>query len=261
MTSHLIKAAFAAALCMVALSACSPANKEASAPAQAPGAAQIQAAATQGPLDAAAQKQIDALIGAYLIAHPEAVEQALATLEARRQQDRFDQVASDTRNFSIGPADAKVHIVEFFDYRCVHCKEALAWSMDKIKNRKDVRFTFVEFPILTPNSLEASRAAIASIKQGRYLDFHQRMMNSKGELAAKEIDFYAQQAGIDVARMRRDMEDGAIMGLLQKNHDVAAAAKVDGTPGFAINGKFFYGYDPDTLDKGLREALAGKTPA
>src|SRR5262249_52680932 len=154
------------------------------------------------------------------------VEQALVTLEAQRQEARYDRIVADKRNFSVGPANAKVHIVEFFDYRCVHCKEALAWSMDKIKNRKDVRFTFVEYPILTENSVEASKAAVAAIKQGRYLAFHQKMMNSRGELAAKEIDTYAREAGIDVARMRRDMEEPAVIDLLQSNHDIATEAKV-----------------------------------
>lgn len=245
-----IKAGFLLALCLGALGAC--AKVEAAKPAP---AAAIDAA-TKGPLTGEQQTQVDALIGRYFTAHPEAVETALATLEARRQQARFNEIVADKRNFSIGPADAKIHIVEFFDYRCVHCKDALAWSMDKVKNRKDTRFTFVEFPILTPSSLEASRAALASIKQGRYLAFHQAMMNSRGELASKEIDAYAKQVGIDVARMRRDMESPEIMDLLQTNHDEAAAAKIDGTPGFAINGKFYYGYNPEALDKGLKDAAA-----
>jgi 2-hydroxychromene-2-carboxylate isomerase len=56
--------------------------------------------------------------------------------------------------------------------------------------------------------------------------------------------------------MRRDMESPEIMDLLQTNHDEAAAAKIDGTPGFAINGKFYYGYNPEALDKGLKDAAA-----
>jgi 2-hydroxychromene-2-carboxylate isomerase len=86
------------------------------------------------------------------------------------------------------------------------------------------------------------------------------MMSSRGELASKEIDAYAHQVGIDVARMRRDMKSPEILDLLQSNHDIAAESKIEGTPGFVINGKFFFGYDPEALDKALRDAGGAPAP-
>src|SRR5262249_43367735 len=150
----------------------------------------------------------------------------------RRAMARYQKIVGDPRHFSVGSKSAKIGVVEFFDYRCPHCKDALAWTMRKVRTRPDVRVTFVEFPILSRESLEASQAALASIKQGRYLAFHQALMGSRGALESKEIDVLAKRSGLDVARMRRDMHDPAIMKLLQDNSETAADAKIEGTPAF-----------------------------
>jgi protein-disulfide isomerase len=230
------------------------------APLLAIGLALSGASASAAPLTKEQEAQIGPLVRQYLLAHPEVIEEASAVLEARREKARFDKIVADQRHFSIGPKNAKIHIVEFFDYRCGYCKAALTWSMDKIATRKDVRFTFVEFPILTQESLEGSQAAVASIKQGKYLAFHRAMMASKGELKSPEIDAIAKKVGIDVVRLRRDMKDPAIMDLLQANHDIAAESGISGTPAFFINGKYFAGgYKADAMDAAIK-TYARATP-
>jgi protein-disulfide isomerase len=161
---------------------------------------------------------------------------------------------TDPRHFAIGPKDAKITIVEFFDYRCPYCKTTLDWVMNVVRTRKDVRVVFKEYPVLGPASLEASKAAIATIRQGKYLAFHQALMASKGDLNSKLIDETARRVGVDVARMRRDMNDPAITKLIDDNHDLGGQARVDGTPAFLVNGEWVRGADFDALDKLLNGA-------
>jgi protein-disulfide isomerase len=209
-------------------------------------------AATVGGLDSGQQDQVRAIVKEYLVKNPAVLEEAMASLEQKKAADRMQAILHDPRRFTTGPKDAKVTIVEFFDYRCPYCHAARDWTSAQMKSRKDVRWVFVEFPILGPNSLEASRAAVASIKQGKYLQFHEAMMGSSSELATKDIDQIAKSVGIDVARMRRDMDDSAIMALLQEDHELATAENVTGTPAFLINGEWFSGFQPDAMDKALR---------
>jgi protein-disulfide isomerase len=61
--------------------------------------------------------------------------------------------------------------------------------------------------------------------------------------------------------MRRDMNDPAIMALLQADHDIAAQEKVDSTPTFLINGTWFNGFQPDQMDKTLRALSVRKQAA
>ena len=73
-----------------------------------------------------------------------------------------------------GPANAKVTVVEFFDYRCPHCKTSLPAVKALLARDKSVRFAFIEYPILTADSLMAAQAAVAARRQSgaKYVAFH-----------------------------------------------------------------------------------------
>ncbi len=221
-------------------------------------------AAHAAPLTPAQDAQVRQIVRDYLLKNPEVIEEAQAVLVAKRAAEKrarlapkLEKLVRDGRRFGIGPSNAKITLIEFFDYRCPYCKASFDWSQAQIKSSKDMRVVYVEFPILGPNSLEASRAAIASLKQGKYLPFHDAMMRSKSQLDTKQIDQIAKSVGIDVPRMRRDMGDPAIMALLQEDQDFAGEAEVNSTPTFFINGEVFIGFQPEEMDKTIRR-LRGK---
>src|SRR3546814_8484669 len=68
-------------------------------------------------------------------------------------------------SFAVGPADAKVSVVEFFDYRCGFCKRMMPDVMRLISDKPHVRVVLKEFPVLGPESVTASRAALAVLRQ------------------------------------------------------------------------------------------------
>lgn len=196
-----------------------------------------------------------AVVRDYLIHDPTVLKDALDALAERQQQARRVEIQHDARDASFGPADAPITMVEFFDYRCPYCHAAMSWVFDTMATRRDVRVVFKEFPILGPESREASRAAIASMKQGRYREFHQALMAWRGELPSAQIDSIARQVGIDVPRMRRDMNDPAIDQLLDKTHGLAVDSNITGTPTFMINGEMVSsGFNRAALEQRLAEA-------
>ena len=82
-------------------------------------------------------------------------------------------------------------VVEFFDYRCGVCKRIHPIVEQLVKSDPNIRRVYKEWPILGPNSVLASRAAIASRKQGKYLAFHQVMMKANsafGESAQEKVE-------------------------------------------------------------------------
>ncbi len=202
------------------------------------------------------QAEIRAVVRDYLVRNPDVLREALDALAERTSSERWQQVRSDPRDFAIGPADAPVTIVEFYDYRCAYCHSALEWVLDLTSTRRDVRVVFKELPILGPASDEASLAAIAAMPQGRFLQFHRALMSFplNRELTSAEIDRLARQSGIDVARMRRGMNDQAIVTLLQDNRAHAIDYGINGTPGFVINGELVPGFNPPLLEARIREA-------
>ena len=64
----------------------------------------------------------------------------------------------------------------FLDYRCPYCKKL---TNILAKMQTDIRTVYKEWPILGDSSLLAARAALAANKQGKYLAFHTRLMNSR----------------------------------------------------------------------------------
>lgn len=211
--------------------------------------------AQSAPLSASEEKRVQEIVREVLKAHPELVEQALQDLEAQRLRAAKSAILADGRHFAIGPKDAPVQIIEFFDYRCPYCKSAQAW-MNAQTRRRDVRLVFVEFPVLGPDSEMAARAAVAAQRQGRYLAFHGALMASRGALDSATIERIAKGAGLDVARLRKDMGDPAIDALLRANHESAANLRFNGTPAFVINGQNLEGFDLAALDRLARPVKA-----
>ena len=223
-------------------------------------------AASAQALTPAQKAEVRATVRDYIKQNPEIVQEALDELQKRKDAAERARIAAlkpriegDARDYSAGPRNAPVTIVEFFDYRCPYCHAAMDWVFETMRrNPKTVRVVFKEFPVLGPQSVEASQAAVASIRQGRYQPFHHAIMAFRGDLTSQQIDVLARQSGIDVARMRRDMNDVAILNHLRDNHQLAADAVIEGTPAFTINGEWIRGWDEREANRVLAAALRGR---
>ncbi len=212
------------------------------------------------------QAEIRALVRDYLVNNPDVLEDALNKLSERKTAERVRRAQSDPRDFSIGPANAPVTVVEFFDYRCPFCAAALPWVMQTIRDRHDIRFVFKELPIPELHgapAIQASRASLAAMPQGHYLQFHQAMLSFRGDLTDARIDELARQSGIDIVRMHRAMNDANVTALLQDNHALAidlSGTDGLGTPTFLVNGRTVTGFrDPSDLEQAIREAREQRT--
>jgi protein-disulfide isomerase len=221
----------------------------------APCAARAQAFNTQE------QSEIRAIVRDYLVRNPSVLREALNSLESRTQAERRVRIETDPRDFTVGPHDAPITIVEFFDYRCPYCHASVAWVSDILRTRRDVRIVFKELPVLGPQSLEASRAAVASIPQGRYWEFHHALMNYRGDLSSDRIDAIARETGIDVGRMRAHMSDATVTSLLQDNQGLAVDLGINGTPGFMINGELVSGFRREQLEDLMSKAATPRRTA
>jgi protein-disulfide isomerase len=212
------------------------------------------AASSAQTFNAQEQSEIRAIVRDYLVRNPDVLREALDALAERSDAERWQRMKSDPRDFSIGPANAQIVIVEFFDYRCPYCHAALEWIEDIRRTRSDVRIVLKEFPILSEASMQAARANIAAMPQGRYWQFHRALMSFRGELTDDRINQIAREAGIDVPRMRRAMQSPEVTRLLEDNRALAVDMGGNATPLFIINGEQVQGFDEERLDTRLREA-------
>lgn len=206
------------------------------------------------PLPAMTEKgRVEQIVHDYLLAHPEILADMSNRLEV--QQQEAVSKAQDSALKSIGtaalldpkvayvagPANAKVTVAEFFDYRCPHCKASLA-AMQHLAAGKNIRIAFVERPILTPDSLVAAEAAVAARRQGdKYVPFHFALMATAGELPKDRILDIAKSVGLDTARLEKDMADPAVLDSIKASNGLADRLHFDGTPTFVVNDKIIVG--------------------
>lgn len=134
----------------------------------------------------------------------------------------------------IGNPRAQIAIIEFFDYTCAYCKAVEPRLEAMLKADKGVKLVLKEFPILTPQSLVAARAALAAVAQGKYAPFHQALMNYEGPLDEAAIFDTAKNAGLNVTRLRADMKAPHIADEIIANFNLARSLRLFQTPSFIV---------------------------
>ena len=160
-----------------------------------------------------------------------------------------------------GNPKGDVTLVEFFDYQCGYCKRSLKPVRDLLETDRQLRIVWKEFPILGPVSRFAARAAMASENQGRYLEFHVAVMGSRGKLTEDRVMTLAGSVGLDVQRLRRDMDDPAIEEYLDETIRLAQVLGIRGTPAFVIGDTLVPGVVGDArLKELIAKARSGSTP-
>jgi protein-disulfide isomerase len=135
---------------------------------------------------------------------------------------------SDPGSPAVGERDSPTQIVAFLDYRCPYCK-TLASILPKLQ-AGHVRLIYKEWPILGDSSVLAARAALAADKQGKYLAFHTRLMNSRFIPTLKLIEDIAGELALSAEQLRRDMNSAAVSAAIRRTSALASALGFIGTP-------------------------------
>ncbi|MBI3675528.1 MAG: thioredoxin domain-containing protein [Proteobacteria bacterium] len=196
----------------------------------------------------------------YLMSNPEILAAMSAKLQMRQEAEDTSRRQAAVEKlglkaffnpkvaFVTGPEHAKVTLVEFFDYNCVHCRNSLAAMKKFYAAHKDARYAFIDFPIFGDDSILAARAAIAARQQpDKYVDFHFALLGTSGPANADSIFAAARAVGLDMKKLQADMNDPTLPAKIDAAHALAQAAAVDGTPTFVINGKVHPGEVNDAL--------------
>ena len=207
-------------------------------------------------LDANDKKKIDKQIEDFFMRNPEKLEQALNNMQRylteRAQREQEEALASNADNlyrndgdYSMGPNNAPITIVEFFDYNCGYCKRSFAPLMEALEENKDVRLVFKEYPILGEPSYLASSAALAINDKLKYLTYHSKLMTHQGRITESVIEKTLSDMKLSPQKLQSNARSDKYVLQLAATRQLAEAIGVNGTPAFVINGKLF----PGALDK------------
>lgn len=224
----------------------------------------IEARAAEPTDEAVTRQALEGMIEQYIRTHPDVIEQSLQSLENKRaaeeQQRQKAALAAHQQELLHDPGSpvsgnpaGDVTVVEFFDYRCGYCKRAASALTQLQQSDARVRVVYKDFPILGETSELAAKAALASHLQGKHRAFHEALLAAKDDLTKDQLFRIAQEAGLDVNRLDRDMTRPEWQPTIDRNRALAKTLGITGTPAFIVGNDLV----PGALDlKTLQELVA-----
>jgi protein-disulfide isomerase len=159
-----------------------------------------------------------------------------------------------------GPATAAVTIAEFAEFQCPFCMRVtptLKQVEETYKGR--VRFVWKHLPLTSThaNAMGAAVAAEAARRQGKFWEYHDKLLANQKRLESDDLKRYARELGLDSARFDTDREDPDLTSKVQADIAEATALGVTSTPTFFINGRVVRGAMPfETFSTIIDEELA-----
>ncbi|WP_158808303.1 DsbA family protein [Beijerinckia sp. L45] len=192
--------------------------------------------------------EIKSIIKSYLLEHPEVLRDAITALDEKEKAAEADTrkkaltdlagpIYNSPDGFVIGNPKGSVTLVEFFDYNCGYCKRALD-DLDRLmKDNKDLRVILRDFPILSPNSVQASIIAVAAHEQfpgEKFWDFHRKLLGTKGMVGKDQALDVAKSMGADMDKLAKDAAKPEVRTAIQGSDEVAKGLSLNGTPSYIL---------------------------
>lgn len=166
---------------------------------------------------------------------------------------------------TLGPANAKVHLVEFLDPACEGCrafypivKEVLAANKDRVR-------LYVRYAAIHKGADYAVKALEAARAQDRYWEAMTTLFAKQSEwtrghsvMPEKVVEALGSVSGLDIERLKRDIQKPEYAKIVEQDLADAKALKVTQTPTFYINGKPLTEYTPEQLKTQVAAEVAAQ---
>jgi protein-disulfide isomerase len=209
---------------------------------------------------------IGQIVNDYLLANPDVLIDVQTALEAKLEKEQSEKLKAFMAENSktiyrnpdspvAGDPNGDITVVEFFDYNCGYCKRGLSEVQKLLESDKKVRFVFKELPILSKGSEETAKAALAAKKQGKYWEFHQAMLNHRGQANEAASLKAAESLGLDMAKLKADMASKEVEAELEGVKELGKKMGINGTPHFLVGDKSIPGA-PEDLHAQLQSLVA-----
>lgn len=198
------------------------------------------------------QQHIGEIAAKYIVDHPEVLQQASQRLQQQQQDQATQQLREgalqqqdallhDKSTPSVGPQDAKVAVVEFFDYQCIYCAHTAPELEKTMKAHPEARYVFKEFPVFGqrwPASTQAALTGLSIYKEKgaqAYLNYHNSVFGTgknEGKLQQSDIQSIAAKSGVTSQQINANRA-GAEQSL-NDTMELAQKLGVMGTPTLVV---------------------------
>ncbi|KIE04445.1 hypothetical protein NF27_HS00320 [Candidatus Jidaibacter acanthamoeba] len=201
--------------------------------------------------------------------NPEAIIKSLENYQMKKMQEaiaesgkkiktHLAELENNSDDPRVGMKNAKVKVIEFFDYNCGYCKHTSNIKSKIIEQNPDIEYVFKELPILGESSVLAARYALAVniVDKSKYLAFHLAVLNDKGKKDEEALLSLAGKVGVNIPNLKKALTDNKINEIIQANQNLARTVGIGGTPTFIIAGELMNELGYESLVAKINEAKA-----
>lgn len=204
----------------------------------------------------AARATMGPVVREYVLSHPEILPEAMDNLRRNEDAKQLAGVRGEVEKpfpgAILGNPEGKIVVVEFADYACGYCKKAVADLDALIAKNPEIKVVMRELPILSPQSADAAKMALAAGDQGKYAAFHKAMYDI-GKPDPQTIEAAAKVAGLDLDRARKFVADPRLEAEIERNMNLARQLGFSGTPSWVVGDRLVSGADTEKLTKAIGE--------
>ena len=198
--------------------------------------------------------EIESIIQEYLLKNPEILHDMQRVLEDRQQQElvesqqntlegRKEKIYNSKYQIEFGNPDAKLTVVEFFDYNCGFCQRALDDMNRLLENNEDIRFVLKEYPVLGEASFEASRVslAFATLLPEKHPEYHVNLLGMPGQKNGERAIELAVEMGVSEEAIRAEIDKPYIMEGIREVYQLSDGLGINGTPSYIVGNEVVFG--------------------
>ena len=183
----------------------------------------------------------------YIVQNPQVLVEASKTLQDQQfanmkslaiaaAKQNTDELLRKKDDIVKGNLNGSITLVEFFDYQCPGCRVVEPVVENIIKANPDLRVVYKIFPIHGANSVLAAVAAYAAYKQGKFVAFHNEVMNTQIPVNPQTVQTFAKKAGLNMQQFNQGLRiyKATVTKRIAENMVLVKKLKLGGTPTFFI---------------------------
>jgi protein-disulfide isomerase len=153
----------------------------------------------------------------------------------------------------LGNPEAELAIVEFADYQCPFCgrffKEVYPTLKTKYIDTGKVKFIYLDFAFLGPESRDAARAAKCASEQNKFWEYHDELYNNQngenqGAFSPANLRKFAGAVSLNQEAFDSCMADTRYDKAIEDETTLGRKYGVAGTPSFLIGRQLIRGAVP-----------------
>ncbi len=154
----------------------------------------------------------------------------------------YDAIFNAPDPIILGNPDGDVTLVEFFDYNCGYCRNAVPDMAALLAEDPNLKIILKEFPILSNESIDAARIGILVGKSDAdYWSFHQTLFSSRGKVDKATALAAAAEQGLSPVDLELRMGEEQVARTIQSSYEIAQALGISGTPTYIIGNEIIPG--------------------